>query len=275
MRKGFLVSALENAKDLLRRGRYKEACEKFVKSANEDKNAEAMFVLGVAYSYGGFLGITQNRELSLWYFERAFEIDIQTKILHSTIHKFKDTGGTQFHEDVFKDFAKNNNMFAQYYLGKMFIKYTSSRETGLMWMEKSAMQGFSLAQENMGHYLLDGKKTYEWYKKAALQGNDVSQRWCTIGAFQCFRKLDCLKEAVYCLLCIKKHTHTFSCVPNDIFKLFIDYIFNTRNADEWDTTKYEDMIMNSDKIFEKSNKIIGKCVKLENGEKGCIPRAHF
>lgn len=170
----------------LEKKEYGEAYDAFV-SAAEKGLASAQSVLGYMYAEGW--GVTLDPLKSEhWYRMAANQGDIDAMVSLGTMY-YSGVEDYGIHKDFNKAFhyyqnaAYNGDAAAQFYLACMYLKGEGTEknlEAAFIWTEKSAKQGFVLAQNDLGRAYEQMKQDYnkaiEWYKKAAAQGYQDAQQ---------------------------------------------------------------------------------------------------
>ncbi len=182
---------------------YKTAFEWYKKAA-EQGDVDAQYKLGVFY-YKGW-GVDQSYEEAFKWFERAAEIDdVSAQYNLGVLYE----NGYSYNEafEWYKKAAEQGDVDAQFKLGEFYYKglgVDQSYEEAFKWFERAARRGDAEAQYNVGEFYMgpeghaysnkyvndsdkleafyaegpgeyNEKKAFEWYKKAAEQGHDVSQ----------------------------------------------------------------------------------------------------
>ncbi len=107
----------------------------------------------------------------------------------------------------------------------------------LSWLQKSAEQGFALAQYQLGGFLLycDPPKrnltvSWRWFKKGSAQGQINCNGPLNYACFDDFEKHEHVRDAIYiCIAFFRRHTS----IPKDIVRIFLEILWATRNNRIW------------------------------------------
>lgn len=183
---GNRAAEFNNGVCLMEKKEYGEAYDVFV-SAAEKGLAVAQSKLGFMYAEG--LGVTLDFEKSEhWYRMAANQGDIDAMVSLGTMY-YSGVEEYGIHKDFntafhyYQNAAYNGDAAAQFYLACMYLKGEGTEknlEAAFIWTEKSAEQGFVLAQNDLGRAYEQMKQDYnkaiEWYKKAAAQGYQDAQQ---------------------------------------------------------------------------------------------------
>lgn len=141
----------------------REAIIYFRRAAHQDL-AQAHYELGRIYL--GRYSVDKDIDLAEYHFRKAI-----------------DLGYYKARERLIPILAEKGDAESQYYYANMLVK--QSRDQGdyflsdlaVSWYEKSANQGYALAQNQLGsHYIMgEPEQAFKWYQKAARQGISPAQ----------------------------------------------------------------------------------------------------
>ena len=166
---------------------YKKAFHWFQKSA-EQENPEAQFQLGDMYEHG--VEVSQNFDKAFYWYTKAIQKGVfETRILFGLMDpSFTDYYNIEYLLSSREEKADQGDSWSQFILGWIYENgnliegLDQNYSETLYWYEKSAQQGFALAQSHLGAMYYEGKgvdkdykKAFYWLKKSAHQGNASAQ----------------------------------------------------------------------------------------------------
>ncbi len=233
-------------------------------------NVDAMTELGICCRYGDTVleynidlaknlfekTIDQGHPIAMHEYEDAFGEYGDNR--HERLKKIFETGdpyvlGEMYYYGLYvetdykkciENHLKANNQRSLYTIGSL---YSGSRliisdlPKGFKYYLKSADMGYSWAQRAVAscYELGNGVETnltkaYNWYKKAANQNCNGAYIALSIYKFKNFDLHEKAKNALLCLITIKKFRKSIlNIIPMDVVKLIAKEIWNTRNDEEW------------------------------------------
>lgn len=154
-----------------------QAIQWYKKAADQDYPL-AHFALGYMHSEG--LGIEKDIQQAIFHYKKAAETGMEKA--NTKLGMFYERGqGTEKDYQLAKQFfnkaAKLGDRNAQYHLG-MFYIYENAPTKAEMWLQQSAQNGSTCAQQQLGILLLKTspntksiKKADYWFKKVAIHSH--------------------------------------------------------------------------------------------------------
>ena len=165
--------------------RFQEAFESF-RFLAEHGIGRAMYFMGIFYRNGYGKVVDIDEETGNAWTKKGMEVGYPLCTWHAAdILLLDDEKKKNMMNSVLKDvirLAENGDPFAQCMLGCE----ENNAEEAMKWMKKSAMQGYRIAQYNLGNWYTNGfgveqncEEAVRWYQKAAEQGYAIAQ--CVLG----------------------------------------------------------------------------------------------
>jgi TPR repeat protein len=133
--------------------------------------------------------------------------------------------------------AKTGNTAAMYLLWNLYSNDLNTKK-GVYFeqLQKSASQGHILAQYNMGIICEEDErnitKAYSWFKKSKTYVNSWSR--LTNRKYRNCELHENSRNAIFTLICIKKHTFVFAKdFTMDVILIITHFLWDTRNEKIW------------------------------------------
>ena len=173
----------------------KRSALKIFKTAASMRNSKAEYLVGIIYE-------AKNVDKAIQWHTQALEHGTKSSLINLArlnLRKHQPKIAQQFYLEA----AEDGNAYAQFLLYQRYHKTnnTKANDQALIWLVKSANNGFGPAEDAYGHYLLKNKKVADakvWLEKADAHG--MSSATDSLGIIYYNEKrydkaLSCLKEA--------------------------------------------------------------------------------
>ena len=148
--------------------------ERLQKDAKQN-DVDAQILLGKCYYEGA--GVRRDRPMAEYWFQKAIdhgsrEAEFRLAVLDASYHPKKA-------EKVFRKYAEDGDMDAQFCLGLLLDYTTNSGFESFQWYQKAADQGDTRAMRSLGMYHARRERletAAEWFRQAAELGDFAAQR---------------------------------------------------------------------------------------------------